>query len=102
MYITLTEAKKHLRIDDFFKEDDEMIKEIIAQAERVTELENNQPLERSIDPKTGELSPSVKRQILLLIGSFYNNAEGTTSQNLKETPLGYMYMADKNRRYTIL
>lgn len=101
MYITLKEARKHLNLDDFFHEDDELITEMIRQAEEATALRVNRPLHQLVDPDSGCLSPSVKAAVLLLVGTLYSNREATSPQQVQEIPLGFSFLADLNRKIAI-
>lgn len=102
MYITLQEARKHLNLDDYFHEDDSYILELIKVSEAIVAKRIDRKLFDCIDPSTGELEPEVAHAVKLLIGTYYNQREATTPQNVKEVPLAFEYLADLNRRYTIL
>ena len=73
MYVTLCEAKKHLLVDNSFKDDDEYILALIDIAEDAVSININIPLD-SITVG-GELPPAVKAAILLLVGNLYANRE---------------------------
>ena len=101
MYVTLEEARKHLQLDDYFREDDSLLISLIRAAEDAVAKRISQPLRHVEDPVTGELAPSVKQAILLLVGTFYNQREATTAQNVRATPLAFDFLADLNRKVTI-
>lgn len=101
MYITLKEARRHLQLDDFFTEDDRLIVGYIRAAEDATAKRLNRPLNELVDRHTGELAPSVKSAILLLVGHLYNQREATTIQNLRETTLGWEMLTDLDRKISL-
>lgn len=101
MYITLKEARKHLELDDFFHEDDEQIIQFIKAAEDVVARRADRPIKDLLDPATGELRPSTKQSILLLIGTFYNQREATTTMNVKPVPLAFDFLADLDKRPSV-
>lgn len=98
MFITLSEARRHLNLDEWFKEDDPYILELIKVAESVMEKRIGKPLDQCIK-KDGEFDPSVKHSILLLIGTYYNQREATTPSNISPVPYSFEYLADLNKKY---
>lgn len=100
MYITLSEAKKHLNIEDWFTEDDKYILQLISVSEDVVEKRIGKPLHKCID-KDGYLEPSIKHSILLLLGTYYMNRESTAPNNVKPIPYTFEYLADLNKQYFI-
>lgn len=101
MYILLEQAKKHLLIDDYFKDDDEYILSLIKVSEDIISKRINKPLTKCVDETTGELEPSVKHLILIMLATLYNNREATTPLSIKEVPFGLEYLADLNKEYYI-
>lgn len=100
MYITLTEARKHLNItDEWFKEDDEYIKELIGVAEDAVEKRIGKKLSKCID-NDGGLEASVKHSILVLIATYYNQREATSPSTISKVPYTFDFLADLNKRYT--
>lgn len=102
MYITLSEAKKHLNLDEFFTDDDRYVLSLIEVAEDAVAGRINRPLASCVDPKTGYLFPSVSHAIKLLIGTYYSQREATAPQQIKEVPVAFDFLSDLNRRYTIV
>lgn len=100
MYITLSEVKRHLNIDATFTDDDGYLLSLIDVAERATALRLNRRLETCVG-RDGVFDPSVRHSVLLLIGTYYSQREATTPQQVTQVPLGFEYLADLNRRYTI-
>lgn len=100
MYITLCEAKKHLLIDNSFKDDDEYILALIDAAEEAVSLNLCVPLDSIAEG--GEIPPSVKAAILLLVGNFYANREPVVTGTIKTTiPYSYDYLISLNKNYAI-
>lgn len=99
MYITLCEAKKHLLIDREFKEDDEYILALIDTAEEAVSKNLNTRLDSIIEG--GELPPSVKAAILLLIGNFYANREPVAYTSVSKVPYTFDYLISLNKNYAM-
>lgn len=100
MYITLCEAKKHLLIDNSFKDDDEYILALIDAAEEAVSLNLCVPLDSIAEG--GEIPPSVKAAILLLVGNFYANREPVVTGTIKATiPYSYDYLISLNKNYAL-
>lgn len=98
MYVTLSEARKHLNLDEWFKEDDEYILELIKVSEDVVEKRIGKPLSKCID-KEGDLEASIKQSILLLIGTYYNQREATSPSSISMVPYTFDFLADLNKKY---
>lgn len=102
MYITLKEAREHLNItDEFFTDDDRYILSLIAVAEDAVEKRLDRSLGDCVDSRTGELAPAVRQSVLLLIGTFYNQREATSVQNVKEVPLTFGFLSDLYRKHSV-
>ena len=100
MYITLCEAKKHLLIDNSFKDDDEYILALIDAAEEAVSLNLCVPLDSIAEG--GEIPPSVKAAILLLVGNLYANREPVVTGTITTTiPYSYDYLISLNKNYAI-
>lgn len=98
MYVTLSEARKHVNLDEWFTEDDGYILELIKVAEDIVEKRIGKPLSKCIN-KDGELEASVKHSILLLIGTYYNQREATTPTSISTVPYTFDFLADLNKKY---
>lgn len=99
MFVTLNIAKKHLNIDDNFKDDDNYIISIIKVAEDAVQKNENIALNELLEG--GELPPSVIHSILLLVGNLYNNRESTTYSTISEVPYAYKYLINLNRNWSV-
>lgn len=100
MYITLTEAKKHLNIDEWFTEDDLYIIDLIKVSEDIVEKRIGKPLSVCID-KNGDLEPSIKHTILLMIGTYFSQRESTSPSTISKVPYTLDFLADLNKQYFI-
>lgn len=97
--MTLNEVKKHINIDESFTEDDNYITDLIKVAEDAVAKNENIALNNMIED--GELPPSVKHSILLLVGNLYNNREATSYSVPSEVPYAYKYLVNLNRNFTV-
>jgi hypothetical protein len=102
MYITLPEAKAHLRVD--YDDDDVYIFELIKMAEEVIAVEIEEDLAdlESVDEHgsgTGEIPYQLRLAILLVVGHFYNVREpvsvGVTATKIPMT-VDYLIAPYKN------
>lgn len=101
MYITLEEARRHLNLDDHFHEDDEYIRSLIEVSEEAVARRIDRPLKDCVDEDTGKLRASVRHGVLLLLGTYYNQREATSPQQIREVPLAFDFLADLNKRYSL-
>lgn len=99
MFVTLNIAKKHLNIDDDFKDDDNYIISLIKVAEDAVQKNENIALEELLEG--GELPPSVIHSILLLVGNLYNSREAATYSIVSEVPYSYKYLINLNRNWSV-
>lgn len=99
MYITLEEAKKHLNIDTDFTDDDAYITTLIAVSEDAVSKNIDKALSDCL--VDGELTPSIKQSILLLIGNLYNNREAVTYGAAIEVPYAFKYLINLNRHFSV-
>lgn len=97
MYITLEEARKHLNIDSLFVEDDAYIVSLIKVAEEA--VAHNLNMNDLI--VGGEIPPTIKHSVLLLVGNLYANREATTYSSISEIPFSYKYLINLNRNFEV-
>ena len=97
MYVTLCEAKKHLLVDNSFKDDDEYILALIDVAEDAVAINLNVQL-ASITVG-GELPPAVKAAILLLVGNLYANREHVAYTSINKVPYTFDYLISLYKNY---
>ena len=98
MYITLDLAKKHLQIEDDFKEDDEYFLGLCAAAESAVRVHINEDLEGIAEKEGGCLPPAIIQAMLLMIGNFYQNRE-VVGIKTYDLPFSYRYLIDLYRHY---
>ena len=98
MYVTLDEAKKHLLVDNSFKDDDEYILALIDVAEDAVSVN----LCEKLDSITvgGELPPAVKAAILLLVGNLYANREPVAYTSVNKVPYTFEYLLSLYKNYS--
>ena len=99
MYVTLSEIREHLNLDNFFHEDDNFLMELIKVAEDATEKRIGKPLSKCIE-NDGDLTPSIKHTIKLLASSYYSQREATTPSTITKVPLCFDFLADLNKKYS--
>lgn len=99
MYVTLEQAKKHLNIDDSFKDDDNYILDLIKVSEDAVQKNTDIALSEMVDG--GTLPPSIIHSILLLVGNLYNNREATSYSVPSEVPFAYKYLINLNRNFEV-
>ena len=101
MYILLDDAKRHLNIDKDFHEDDDLLILYLQAAEDAISKRIDKKLSDCVDPATGYLEKSIIQSILLLIGQFYANREATSPTSVNEIPIGFEYLCNLNKHYSI-
>lgn len=99
MYVTLSNAKKHLQIDQDFKDDDEYILLLIQVAEDAVESNLNIPLASLL--KDGWLPKSVYHAILLMIGNLYANREPVSFTSATKIPYTLEFLLATYKHYYI-
>lgn len=98
MYVTLCEAKKHLLVDNSFKDDDEYILALIDIAEDAVSV--NLCLQLDSITVGGELPPAVKAAILLLVGNLYANREPVAYTSVNKVPYTFDYLISLYKNYS--
>lgn len=98
MYIQLYQVKKHLNIDEDFRDDDEYIMSLVEVAEKVVEKHIDTKLSKLVDGD-GYLPSPLIQAMLLLVGNFYANRESVAFASSSEVPLSYNYLIDLYRNY---
>ena len=98
MYLQLDLVKKHLNIEDDFKEDDEYIINLIEVAESSVRCHINDDFTKIAEKNGGVLPPPILQAALLMIGNLYQNREivGGKAQTL---PFNYQYLIDLYKNY---
>lgn len=98
MYISLDYAKKHLNIEDDFKDDDEYILGLINAAEQAVRVHVNEDFDTLAEANGGCLPAPLEQAMLLAIGNWYQNREPLGTRNAA-LPFNYQYLIDLYRNY---
>lgn len=105
--ITLSEAKKHLNIEESFTDDDQYIQELISVAELVVqEYLNGGIVDATLTFTVGEdtvsaLPKSIKHACLLLISHLYQNRNMVSFSQGYEIPYSFKFLLSPYRNYVI-
>ena len=97
--LELSLIKKHLNIEQDFKEDDAYLMNLCEAAE---EIVKNHVMVDSVDDlldENGDYLPNVRHAILLLIGTFYANRESVAYGIPNKIPHGYEYILQQLKNY---
>lgn len=98
-YITLEEAKAQCLIDQSYTGDDQYISDLILDVEAIAESDLCIELSDLID-KNGALPRTLRRAMLLLIGSYYKNREDEIqSSEAVNQQNGYRRLISNYRNY---
>lgn len=98
MYISLDYAKKHLNIEDDFKDDDEYILGLINAAEQSVRVHVNEDFDTLAEKNGGCLPAPLLQAMLLAIGNWYQNREPLGTRNMA-LPFNYDYLISLYRNY---
>lgn len=100
MFISLEEAKAHLSVDTDYTGDDKLITDIILDVEDIAAADLRVPLSE-LENRFGALPRTIRRAMLLLIGSFYKNREDEI-QNSESAQMrqGYQRLISMFRNYS--
>jgi len=99
-YISLEEAKDHLRVE--FDEDDRYITELIDVAE--ASLEQNLGITLSnliLSGSLSDLPADLKHATRILVSQWYENREPVTGLNVKSVPYTLDYLIFPHKYWTI-
>ena len=99
MYLTLTDVKKHLQIDDSFTDDDNYILSLIQVAEDSVSKHLDIALKDLI--AKGQLPSAIRQSILLMVGNLYNNRESVSYGSPKTIPYNMEYLIGLYKHYYI-
>lgn len=100
MYLTLSETKRHLIIDDEFTLDDPLIIHLIEVAENAISKAIDRPLAACVQ-QDGTLPASIKHSILLMVANLYTNRESVSPVQLHSVPKSMDWLISLNRHYHI-
>ncbi len=99
MYITIDEAKKHLNIDDAYKDDDAYIGALI----KVAEDSVAQHLDIALDDLVvdGVIPSAISHSILLMVGNLYANREPVAYNQVVKVPYTLEYLLGLYKHYEV-
>lgn len=97
-YITLSQVKKHLNIDEIFTDDDQYLYSLIIVSQEAVEKFIDQPL-AEISDENGKIPDSLRHAMLLLIGNLYDHRETTAPLHLSEVPHAFQFLLDLYQKY---
>lgn len=98
MYIQLYQVKKHLNIDEDFRDDDEYLMQLVQVAEKVVEKNIDIKLEK-LEDEDGFIPVPLTQAMLLLVGNFYANRESVAFASTNNVPYSYQYLIDLYKNY---
>ena len=98
MYLQLNQIKKHLNIDEDFKNDDEYLLQLAQAAQNVVEVHLDRPLD-SLENEEGNLPSSLIQAMLLLVGTWYANRESVSFASNSVLPHSYDYIIALYKNY---
>lgn len=98
MYILLEDAKRHINVDEAFRDDDIYITNLIDVAEKIVEKDIDTSL-KGLEDEDGDIPSPLKQAMLLLVGNFYANRESVAYTNMVEVPKSYQYLIDLYKNY---
>lgn len=99
MYLQLDQIKKHLNIDEYYKDDDEYLLYLASVSELVVEKHIDCNLVELCDSK-GDLPSPLLHAMLLFIGDMYNNRESVSYSSPHEVPFSYEYLLSLYKDYS--
>lgn len=97
-YISLAEAKDHLRVEPDFLDDDKYIESLIDVAEAVVAEDICRPLVE-VETAEGVLPPPLIQAMKLLIGTFYDSRETLAFGVLVNDTKMYRHLIGLYRNY---
>ena len=98
MYLQLDLIKKHLNIDEYYKDDDNYLLYLANVAELTVErhIDNNLS---SLANDRGDLPSPLLHAMLLFIGDMYANRESISYASVHEVPFSYDYLLTLFKKY---
>lgn len=99
MFVELDRIKKHLNIDQYYKEDDCYIIALYEVAQNVVEKHTDMDLDVIAESNGGELPPPLVHAMLLFIGDMYRNRESISNLSVNAIPFSYDYILSLYKNY---
>lgn len=99
MYITLDRIKRHLNIDEYYRDEDMYLISLYEVAEKVVEKHCDVLLDEIADRNGGELPQPLRQAILFLIGDYYRTRESISFTSANAIPFTYDYLLSLYKNY---
>lgn len=99
MYLTLKQVKKHLNIDECFKEDDSYLESLISVAEEVVKVHIDDDLSGICSENGGDLPAPILHAMLLYIGNLYQSRESNSFAGITQVPFSFDYIMALYKNY---
>lgn len=96
-FLELNQIKKHLNIDDDFKDDDLYLESLGDVAEQIVSCHINNCLKEF---HKSNIPAPIVHACLLMVGSLYANRESISNTVNQELPLGYRYLLAPYKNYS--
>lgn len=99
MFLEIDRIKKHLNIDDYYKDDDNYLVYLYEVAEKVVEKHTDTSLKQIAEENGGELPPPILHAMLLFIGDMYKSRESISFGSVTSIPFSYDYILSLYKNY---
>ena len=99
MFLEIDRIKKHLNIDDYYKDDDNYLVYLYEVAEKVVEKHTDTSLKKIAEENGGELPPPILHAMLLFIGDMYKSRESISFGSVASIPFSYEYILSLYKNY---
>ena len=99
MFLEIDKIKKHLNIDDYYKDDDNYLVYLYEVAEKVVEKHTDTSLKQIAEENGGELPPPILHAMLLFIGDMYKSRESISFGSVTSIPFSYEYILSLYKNY---
>lgn len=100
-YITVSQLKHHLQIDQDWDEDNSYLLHLIDASENIVAKAINKPLYACVTQE-GILPPSITHSILLVAGSLFENRESVAPVQMHKVPHSLDWLLGLDRHYHIM
>lgn len=101
MYTLLETVRKHLNLDDTFRDDDKYLINLIDVAETVVENHIDRPFAELVEKNNGLLPANLRHAILLLVGDYYANRESVSFGTPHQIPHTVDFLLNQTKYYSI-
>lgn len=98
MFLQLELIKKHLVIDEFYKDDDDYLIYLADVAEKTVEKHIDTNLSDLANDR-GDLPSPLLHAMLLFIGDMYASRESISFTSVSEVPFSYDYLLTLYKKY---